>query len=90
MPTVGVRELGRRASAIIDRIASKKEPAIITRRGEPVAYVMPIDRDLFEDFVLANAPEFVQGMRQADAELRQGLTTSLEDFERELAGERSD
>lgn len=89
MGTVGVRELARRASAIIDEIVNKKEPALITRRGVPVAYVMPVDRDAFEDFVLANAPEFVEGMQLADTELRRGETTSLTDFKAELEAQRT-
>jgi prevent-host-death family protein len=85
--TVGVRELARRASAIIDEIAAKKEPALITRRGRPIAYVLPVDSEQFEDFVLANAPEFVAGMAEADAELRAGETTSLTEFKRQLDDE---
>lgn len=84
MSTVGIRELARRASAIIDEIATKKEPALITRRGRPVAYVVPVDSDQFEDFVLANAPEFVAGMAAADSELRAGETSSLSELKREF------
>jgi prevent-host-death family protein len=86
---VGVRELARRTSAIIDEIAVKKEPAMITRRGRPVAYVLPVDSEQFEEFVLANAPEFVAGMASADAELRAGETISLTELKRQLEGEDS-
>ena len=89
MSTVGVRELARRTSAIIDEIAIKKEPAMITRRGRPVAYVLPVDSEQFEEFVLANAPEFVAGMASADAELRAGETISLAELKRQLASEDS-
>jgi hypothetical protein len=37
-----------------------------------------------EDYVLANDPEFVEGMRLADEEFRQGLTRPLEDVLKEL------
>lgn len=87
MSTVGVRELARRASAIIDEIATTKEPALITRRGRPVAYVLPVDSEQFEEFVLANAPEFVAGMAAADAELPAGQTLSLTDFKQQLEDE---
>lgn len=87
MSTVGIRELARHASAIIDEIATKKEPALITRRGRPVAYVMPVDSEQFEEFALANAPEFVAGMAAADAELRAGETISLTEFRQQLEGE---
>jgi prevent-host-death family protein len=89
MSTIGVRELARRASAIIDDIATKKEPALITRRGRPVAYVLPVDSEQFEDFILANAPEFVAGRTAADAELRAGETISLTELKRQLNSERN-
>jgi prevent-host-death family protein len=82
--TIGVRDLARRASSIISDIEQTKEPALITRRGRPVAYVLPIDSAQFEDFVLANAPEFVEGMAAADAELAAGETTSLADARRQF------
>ncbi len=90
MSTVGIRELARRASSIIEQIETSKEPALITRRGRPVAYVLPVDSQQFEEFVLANAPELVAGMAAADAELVAGETTSLAEFERQLVDERGE
>jgi len=66
LSTVGIRELAKHASAIIHDIESKKEPALITRRGRPVAYVLPVDSQEFEDFVLAHAPQFVNGAAAGD------------------------
>lgn len=83
MATVGIRELARRASSIIEDLTESREPMLITRHGRPVAYMLPVDEREFEDFVLANAPEFVEGLEEADAELRAGETTSLAAFRRE-------
>lgn len=77
MSTIGVRQLARNASAIINELDATKQPALVTRRGRPVAYILPVDSEQFEDFVLANAPEFVEGMAAADRELIAGETTSL-------------
>jgi prevent-host-death family protein len=77
MSTIGVRDLARNASAIINELDATKQPALVTRRGRPVAYILPVDSEQFEDFVLANAPEFVEGMIAADRELASGETTSL-------------
>jgi antitoxin (DNA-binding transcriptional repressor) of toxin-antitoxin stability system len=77
MGTVGVRELAKRASAIVQDVASRREGTIITHRGKPVAYMMPIDAERFEGFVLANAPEFVASMQDADEDLKAGRTISL-------------
>lgn len=66
-----------------------KQPTLITRRGRPVAYMLPVDSEEFEDFVLAHAPEFIEGMAAADAELAARQTVSLADIRDELeAGER--
>lgn len=90
MSTIGVRELARNASAIINELDETKEPALITRRGRPVAYMLPVDSEQFEDFVLANAPEFVKGMADADRELARGETTSLAEARRLLDADADD
>jgi PHD/YefM family antitoxin component YafN of YafNO toxin-antitoxin module len=84
MSTIGVRELAKHTSAIINDIEQTKEPALITRRGQPVAYMLAVDSDEFEDFVLAHAPEFVEGIATANAELAAGETVSLADIRRDL------
>ncbi len=80
MAAVNVRELARNTSKVIDDVERRKRPAIITRGGKPVAAVVPIDSDALEDWILANAPEFVEGMRKADEELRRGETISAEEY----------
>jgi PHD/YefM family antitoxin component YafN of YafNO toxin-antitoxin module len=82
--TIGVRDLARHASSIISDIEQTKEPALITRRGRPVAYMLPVDSEQFEDFVLAHAPEFVEGTAAANAELADGETISLAEARRQL------
>ncbi len=84
MSTIGVRELARHASSIINDIEQNKEPALITRHGRPVVYMLPVDSAEFEDFVLAHAPQFVEGMAAADYELAASETTSLTDVRAEL------
>jgi PHD/YefM family antitoxin component YafN of YafNO toxin-antitoxin module len=84
MSTIGVRDLARHASSIISDLEQTREPALITRRGRPVAYMLPVDSEQFEGFVLAHAPEFVEGMAAADAELAAGETTSLAEARRQL------
>lgn len=87
MSTIGVRELARRASSIISDIERKKEPALVTRRGRPVVYMLPVDSEEFADFVLAHAHEFVEGMAAADAELATGETVSLADLRADFAAD---
>ncbi len=84
MSTIGVRELARHASAIINDIEQKKQPALVTRRGRPVVYMLPVDSAEFEDFVLTHASQFVEGMVTADDELAAGETVSLADVRAEF------
>lgn len=78
MATVNVRELARNTSKVIDDVSKRHRPTLVTRAGRPVAAVVPIDADALEDWILANAPEFVEGMRLADEEMKRGATTWLD------------
>jgi prevent-host-death family protein len=80
MPAVNVRELARNTSKVIGDVERLKRPAIITRSGRPVAAVVPIDSDALEDWILATAPEFVEGMRLAEDEFRRGETVSMDEL----------
>jgi prevent-host-death family protein len=72
METYGIRDLQRRPSEIVDRVDKTGRPALVTRRGRPAAVLMPLDEDALEDFVLANAPEFVASIDEAERDLRAG------------------
>ncbi len=80
MPIVNVRELSRATSKVIGSVVRTGRPAVVTRGGRPVALVTALDPDALEDWVLANAPEFVRGMRQADEDLAKGRTISLDAY----------
>lgn len=80
MATVNVRELARNTSKVIDDVSKRRRPTLVTRAGRPVAAVVPIDADALEDWILANAPEFVDGMRLADEEARRGDTVSFDEL----------
>lgn len=85
MPVVNVRKLARQTSRVISSVQTTKRPTLVTRAGRPVAAVVPVDPDLLEDWILANAPEFTQAMAEGDRELRQGKTLSLDTY---LASQR--
>lgn len=70
--TVSVRDLANGASRVIEAVRTSGRPAVITRRGRPVAAIVPIDQEALEEWVLANAPEFVANMAEAEAEIAAG------------------
>lgn len=81
---VGIRELSRDTSRIVQEFERTGEPVIVTREGRPIGALVAVDQRRLEDLVLATAPEFVERRRRAEEEVRAGQTQSL----RELAAER--
>jgi antitoxin (DNA-binding transcriptional repressor) of toxin-antitoxin stability system len=77
VPVVGIRELARQVSRLVGEVEASREPAVITRHGRAVAMIVPVDAAALEDFLLSNAPEFVEGIREADRELAAGETRPL-------------
>jgi prevent-host-death family protein len=88
MATVTIRELGRQVSGVVNEVRTTGRPAFITNRGTPVAVLLPLDAEQLEDFILANAPEYVASMREADEAIEQGepgvsLAAAIAEFEAE-------
>ncbi len=80
MPVINIRQLARSTSRVIGTVSRTKRPALVTKSGRPVAVVTALDPDEFEDWILANAPDFVRAMREGDADLAAGRTVSLTDL----------
>ena len=74
---VSVRHLADHTSRVVRTVEETGKATFITKRGRPVAVLAPIDADGLLDHILANAPEYVASMRQADDELTSGHTKSL-------------
>lgn len=87
MAVVGVRELVRNARAVIEEVERTGRPTIVTRRGRLAVALVPLDEREIEDYVLATAPRFVRGMREAERDLREGRTRALTAFLDELERE---
>ena len=84
MESYGIRDLQRRSSEIVDELERSRRPALVTRHGKPVAVLSPIDEDALEDFILANVPEYVASMAEADDDGANGRTRLLADVIAEL------
>jgi prevent-host-death family protein len=72
MPIVTVRDLQRNPAGVLRELEENRRPTFVTRRGRPIAVLMPVDEDQLYDFVLANAPEYVASMRTADEDVARG------------------
>jgi len=80
MPIVNVRELSRRTGVVISSVTRTKRPTLVTRSGRPVAAIVPVDASQLEDWILANAPEFVSSMADAERDLRAGRAIPIEEL----------
>jgi prevent-host-death family protein len=72
MAAVGIRDLKTHASDIVER-AEAGEAFLVTRRGKPVAVVLPFSIDA-EDLILAHAPQFIRLREVGRADLRRRKT----------------
>ncbi|MDQ3630087.1 MAG: type II toxin-antitoxin system Phd/YefM family antitoxin [Actinomycetota bacterium] len=87
MKTYGIRELQRRPGEIVDQVEQGRRPALVTRHGKPAAVLLPIDSDAFEAWVLANAPEYVADLEQAEVDLRERQTRPADEVLAEIEAE---
>lgn len=79
MPAVTIRALADGASRVVREVQESGRPAFITNRGVPVAAIVPLTTEQLEDWILANTPEFMESMSEADEDLAEGRTSSFED-----------
>lgn len=87
MPTIGVRDLQRNPGRVLDELQRSGRPAFVTRHGQPAAVLLPVDADALEDYVLANAPEYVASMQEADDDGHEGRARSAADVIAEIEAE---
>ncbi len=76
MATVGIRDLKTHASDIVER-AEAGDAFLVTRRGKPVAVLLPFTIDT-EDLILTHAPRFIKLREEGRADLRKGKTIGWE------------
>jgi prevent-host-death family protein len=82
MAAVGIRDLKTHASDIVER-AEAGEAFLVTRRGKPVAVVLPFGMEA-EDMILAHASTFIKLREQGRAELRKGKTVNWESLKQRV------
>ena len=74
MSTVNIRELSRNTSGVVDEVSRTGRPALVTKHGEPVAAVIPIDAGDIEDLVLSKSREYLDDLTAAGEDLAAGHT----------------
>jgi len=87
MSTISIRDLQRNTSGVIAGVADTKQSALVTRHGEPVAALVPIDANDLEDYLLSKVPSFADDMAAADEALASGEARSAAGVFAELDAE---
>jgi antitoxin (DNA-binding transcriptional repressor) of toxin-antitoxin stability system len=79
MAICGIRELNQNTKQVIETLVETREPVILTRQGQPIATIMPLDQSRLNDLVISTAPDLVHTMRTAERELDAGETRSFDE-----------
>lgn len=87
MSSIGIRDLSRNTSKVVEEVTATRRPALVTNHGKLVAALIPVDEAAIEDWVLATAPQFVEDRAAAEREYAAGETTTLSEFLEELDDE---
>jgi len=87
MSTISIRDLQRNTSGVVAAVADSKHAALVTRHGEPVAALVPIDAQDLEDYLLSKVPSFAEDMAAADQARANGEARSAVDVFAELDAE---
>jgi prevent-host-death family protein len=84
MSTISIRDLQRNTSGVVADVANSKHTALVTRHGEPIAALVPIDAQDLEDYLLSKVPGFAEDMAAADRAHADGEARSAADVFAEL------
>ncbi|HEY4452650.1 MAG TPA: type II toxin-antitoxin system prevent-host-death family antitoxin [Solirubrobacteraceae bacterium] len=88
MPIANVRTLQHTAKDLLDRVERDREPFVITRKGVPIAALVPIDSGDAERYLLSTAPALLEMRREVEA--GSGETQPLQEMAGEFGVELAD
>jgi prevent-host-death family protein len=86
MTLMGIRDFSRKVSGCIERVEETGKPLVLTRHGRPVAALVPVNSDVFEELVLTT-PGFIADLDAAKRDLADGETSTLDEAMAELDAE---
>lgn len=87
MALVSIRELLRDPKRVFETLETEGAPALVTRRGQVVAALVPVDPSEVNAYVAAALPELIQSRRDAENARAEGRTRPLDDVLAELEQE---
>jgi len=67
---------------------AKKDTVVLTRRGKPVAALVPVDSGQWEDWVVSTNPDFIDIIKRSDARYKAEGGISMDEIRRKYRLER--
>ena len=90
LAVVKIRDLVRRPKRVFDELEATGEPVLVTRNGEAIAALFPVNPQEATQLAMAALPEFVESRRHAERARSEGRTRSQEDVARDLASRQEE
>jgi antitoxin (DNA-binding transcriptional repressor) of toxin-antitoxin stability system len=87
VPVIGIRQLSRETSDVIEKLIHSGEPVVITKQGQPVATLAPVDRAQVQDLVLGLAPSIREISSTTEVGVTPKKTRTLDEVSKQLAQE---
>ncbi len=80
MRIVGIRQFRQQTATLLQDVRRRKEALLLTRHGQPVGIVLPVDEETGEDLVLACHPHWQQAWDEARHEIERGEYVTLKEL----------
>ena len=90
MAVVKMRDLMRRPKRVFAQLEETGEPVLVTRNGDAIAALFPVNPQEAAETALAALPEFAESRRRAEHARREGRTRSAADVARDLAARQGE
>ena len=85
-PFVGVHELRKELTALLEKVHTESVDLVVTQQGKPVAVMMSVEKylELHQALRDLSDQEYVQALREARREIKEGKGIALEEVLKEL------
>jgi antitoxin (DNA-binding transcriptional repressor) of toxin-antitoxin stability system len=80
MRIVGIRQFRQQTATLLQGVQRRKEALLLTRHGQPVGIVLPVDGEAGEDLVLACHPHWQQAWGEARRQIARGEYVTLREL----------
>ncbi len=90
MPIVSVRDLAHDMKAVLSRVEEDNETLLVTRNGNPIVAIVPVDSADAERYIVQSAPELIAARKRAESARASRPSYSLDQVAERLGIDRSE